>query len=353
MNKIVDSIGKKPPNSFAGATKCSKMEHFRSILPPPVYPFQLSHADHFLGIGSCFVEQMGQRLAARKFSSFYNPLGIAFNPYAVALSLTRARQPKAYQVADLFEYQGLWHSFDHHGSFSAPSSLQTLAGMDLAQQAAHAQFQKASVLILTLGTANVWDHLAEKRIVSNCHKLPGHNFQRRRMDMAETVEVLGTALEACFGVHPELKVIITVSPVRYLREGIIENARSKATLLLATEQLCRSFDQVYYFPAYELLVDDLRDYRFYAEDLAHPNAQATDYIWDYFKNAFFDAATQIQTQELEKLHRAVQHRPLHPDAITHQTFLHQQLEYIIRLESKYPSLDFSAEKSIFHQQLNS
>ena len=327
------------------------MEHFRSVLPPPVYPFQFSHADHFLGIGSCFVEQMGQRLAARKFSSFYNPLGIAFNPYAVALSLTRARQPKAYQVADLFEYQGLWHSFDHHGSFSAPSPAQTLAGIELAQKAAHAQFQKASVLILTLGTANVWEHLAEKRSVSNCHKLPGHNFQRRRMDMAETVEVLGTALEACFGVHPELKVIITVSPVRYLREGIIENARSKATLLLATEQLCRSFDQVQYFPAYELLMDDLRDYRFYAEDLAHPNAQATDYIWAYFQNAFFDAATQIQTQELEKLHRAVQHRPLHPDAITHQTFLHQQLEYIIRLESKYPSLDFSSEKSIFHQQL--
>lgn len=333
------------------ATKCSKMEHFRSVLPPPVYPFQLSHADHFLGIGSCFVEQMGQRLAARKFSSFYNPLGIVFNPYSVALSLTRSRQPKAYQAADLFEYQGLWHSFDHHGSFSAPSPDQALAGIETAQRAAHAQFQKANVLILTLGTANVWDHLAEKRIVSNCHKLPGHNFQRRRMNLAETVEVLGTALEACFGVHPKSKVILTVSPVRYLREGIVENARSKATLLLAAEQLCHSFAQVYYFPAYELLMDDLRDYRFYAEDLAHPNAQATDYIWAYFQNAFFDAATQIQIQELEKLHRAVQHRPLHPDTVTHQTFLHQQLEYITRLESKYPTLDFSAEKSIFHQQL--
>ncbi len=329
------------------------MEHFRSVLPPLVYPFHLSHADHFLGIGSCFVEQMGQRLAARKFSSFYNPLGIAFNPYAVALSLSRSLQPKAYQVGDLFEYQGLWHSFDHHGSFSAPASVQTLAGIDVAQHAAHAQFQKASVLILTLGTANVWDHLAEKRVVSNCHKLPGHNFQRRRMDMAETVEVLGTALEACFEVHPKLKVIITVSPVRYLREGIVENARSKATLLLATEQLCRSFDQVHYFPAYELLVDDLRDYRFYAEDLAHPNPQATDYIWDYFQNAFFDTTTQIQIQELEKLHRAVHHRPLHPDSVTHQTFLQQQLQYLATLENKYPTLDFSAEKSIFHQQLNS
>lgn len=327
------------------------MEHFRSIMPPLVYPFQLSYADHFLGIGSCFVEQIGQRLTARKLSSFYNPLGIAFNPYSVALSLTRASQPKNYQVVDVFEYQGLWHSFDHHGSFSAPSPDQTLAGIALAQRAAHTQFQKASVLILTLGTANVWEHLAEKRSVSNCHKLPRASFQRRRMDLPEIVEVLGAALEACFEVHPELKVVLTVSPVRYLREGIVENARSKANLLLATEQLCHAFTQAHYFPAYELLMDDLRDYRFYAEDLAHPNPQATDYIWSYFKNAFFDAATQIQIQELEKLNQAVQHRPLHPDTVTHQTFLHQQLEYITRLENKYPTLDFSAEKSIFHQQL--
>ena len=333
------------------ATKCSKMEHFRSVLPPPVYHFQLSYADHFLGIGSCFVEQMGQRLAARKFSSFYNPLGIAFNPYSVALSLSRAKQPKAYQAADLFEYQGLWHSFDHHGSFSAPALVQTLAAIEQAQQAAHSQFKKTSVLILTLGTANVWDYTAGKRIVSNCHKLPGHQFQRRRLDLAETVEVLGTALEAGFELRPDLKVILTVSPVRYLREGIVENARSKATLLLATEQLCRSFVQVHYFPAYELLMDDLRDYRFYAEDLAHPNAQATDYIWGYFKRAFFDAATQLQIQELEKLHHAVQHRPLHPDTVTHQTFLQQQLQYLADLENKYPTMDFSGEKFIFQQQL--
>jgi hypothetical protein len=311
----------------------------------------LSYADHFLGIGSCFVEQIGQRLTARKFSSFYNPLGIAFNPYSVALSLSRASQPKAYQVSDLFEYRGLWHSFDHHGSFSAPSPEQALAGIELAQEAAHAQFQKSSILILTLGTANVWDHLAEKRSVSNCHKLPRASFQRRRMELPEIVEVLGSALEACFAVHSELKVVLTVSPVRYLREGIVENARSKATLLLASEQLNQSFAQVHYFPAYELLMDDLRDYRFYADDLAHPSSQATDYIWAYFKNAFFDAATQTQIQELEKLNQAVQHQPLHPGTVTHQTFLHQQLEYITRLENKYPTLDFSAEKSIFYQQI--
>jgi hypothetical protein len=271
LNKIVESIGKKTTNSFTDAIKCSKMEHFRSVLPPPIYPFQLSYSDHFLGIGSCFVEQIGQRLKARKFSSFHNPLGIAFNPYSVALGLARVIHRKEYQPADLFEYQGLWHSFDHHGSFSAPSPAQALAEIESAQKAAQAQFQKASVLILTLGTANVWEHLLEKRSVSNCHKLPRVSFQRRRMELAEIVAALGKALEASLEVHPELKVILTVSPVRYLREGIIENGRSKATLLLATEQLCQAFPQVHYFPAYELLMDDLRDYRYYAEDLAHPN----------------------------------------------------------------------------------
>lgn len=332
-------------------TKCSKMEHFRSVLPPPVFPFKLNYSDHFLGIGSCFVEQMAQRLLQRKFSAISNPLGIAFNPYSVALGLQRAIVPKIYQAENLFEHQDLWHSFDHHGSFSAPSIGATLANIHQAQQIAHAQFQKVSTILLTLGTANIWEHQLENRIVANCHKLPGQTFQRRRMGVAEVVDILSVVLQACFQQRPAAKVILTVSPVRYLREGIIENTRSKATLLLACEELCRHFEQVYYFPAYELVMDDLRDYRFYAEDLAHPNAQATDYVWTYFKNAFFSPVTQVQMHELEKLHQAQLHRPLHSDSVSHQTFLRQQLEYISSLEYKYPSLDFSLEKSIFQPQL--
>lgn len=332
-------------------TKCSKMEYFRSVLPPLVFPFKLSYSDHFFGVGSCFVEQIAQRLLQRKFSGVYNPLGLAFNPYSVALGLQRAMGPKSYQAEDLFEHQGLWHSFDHHGSFSAPSMEATLANIYQAQQAAHEQFQKTTVILLTLGTASIWEHQVEKRIVANCHKLPGQAFQRRRMSESEVVEVLSAALQACFQQRSAAKVILTVSPVRYLREGIVENTRSKATLLLACEELCRHFEQVHYFPAYELIMDDLRDYRFYAEDLAHPNAQATDYVWAYFKNAFFDPLTQAQMLELEKLYQAQLHRPIHPDSVSHQTFLQQQLVYISSLEDKYPSLDFSNEKSIFQQQL--
>jgi hypothetical protein len=328
-----------------------KMEHFRSILPPMAYPFQLSYADHFLGVGSCFVEEMGQRLRGLKFSIQFNPQGIVFNPASVALSQERMLIPKRYQAEELFQHQGLWHSFDHHGSFSSTSPENTLQHIHQAQSAGQIQLQKASVLLLTLGSANVWQHLAQERIVSNCHKLPGSMFQRKRMSVAEIVDTLSKSLHAILALRPAIKIILTVSPVRYLREGLMENTRSKATLLLAVEQLCQQFEQAHYFPAYELLMDDLRDYRFYAEDLAHPSHLATTYIWDYFKQSFFEPVALNQLQDLEKLKQATLHRPLHPESASHQQFIIQQLEYIQRLEHKYPEMDFSVEKNIFSHQL--
>jgi hypothetical protein len=327
------------------------MEHFRSLLPKLDYPFRLTYADHFLGIGSCFVEQMAERLQGHKFSSVHNPHGIVFNPYSVALGLNRLIQPKTYTLADLQEHQGLWYSFEHHGSFSTPDPAATLQNIQRAQTLAAAQFQRSTVLLLTLGTANVWEHQQLQRIVSNCHKLPGSTFQRRRMSVAEIVDTLGAVFHKTVAALPQIKVILTVSPVRYLREGVLENNRSKASLILAAEQLCHDFASVHYFPAYELLMDDLRDYRFYAPDLAHPSPQAIEYIWDYFKSSFFDAATQAQMQAIEKLQLALQHRPLHPNTSAHQTFLQQQLLYLAVLEKEYPALDFSSEKSIIHQQL--
>ena len=327
------------------------MEHFRSVFPAIVYPFQLSYADHFFGIGSCFVEQIGQKLSAHKFSIFYNPLGIAFNPASVALGLDRVSTPKSYRATDLFEHQGLWHSFDHHGSFSHPDIDQTLNNIHSAQENGHAQFKKSTVLLLTLGTANVWEHLAQNHIVSNCHKLPGQVFRRRRLSVAETVEIIGSSLQSLVATRPEIVVILTVSPVRYLREGLLENTRSKASLILAAEQLSQNFAQVHYFPAYELLMDDLRDYRFYAEDLAHPSPQATAYIWDYFKKSFFAPTVIQQMQEIEKIVHAAQHRTLHPESVSHRQFLTQQLEYLTRLEDKYPEMDFSSERNTFLHQL--
>lgn len=327
------------------------MEHFRSILPPMAYPFQLSYTDHFLGVGSCFVEEMGQRLRDLKFSIQFNPQGIVFNPASVALGLERMLVPKIYQAEELFQHQGLWHSFDHHGSFSSTSPADTLQHIHQAQFEGQIQFQKASVLLLTLGSANVWEHLAQERIVSNCHKLPGNMFQRKRMSVAEIVDTLSKSLHAILALRPDLKIILTVSPVRYLREGLMENTRSKATLLLAVEQLCQQFEQVHYFPAYELLMDDLRDYRFYAVDLAHPSHLATTYIWDYFKQSFFAPVVLNQLQDLEKLKQATLHRPLHTESASYQQFITQQLEYIQRLKHKYPEMDFSVEKNIFSHQL--
>jgi hypothetical protein len=351
VKKTLDFLHMHFKISVQGELKPMKMEHFRSILPPITYPFQLSYADHFLGVGSCFVEEMGQRLRDLKFSIQFNPQGIVFNPASVALSLERMLVPKIYQAEELFQHQGLWHSFDHHGRFSSPSSEDTLHHIYQAQSQGQIQLQKASVLMLTLGSANVWQHLTRERIVSNCHKLPGSMFQRKRLSVAEIVETLSKNIQEILILRPAVNIILTVSPVRYLREGLLENTRSKATLLLAVEQLCQQFDRVHYFPAYELVMDDLRDYRFYAEDLAHPSSLATHYIWDYFKQSFFAPEVLNQLQDLEKLKQASLHRPLRPESASHQQFIAQQLEYIQRLEHKYPEMDFSVEKNIFNHQL--
>ena len=265
------------------------MSEFRTVLPQQKAPIEISYQDQLLSLGSCFAVHIGERLKKYKFQILNNPFGIIYNPHSLVTSLERLENGRKYQIPDLFEHQGLWHSFDHHGFFSHPDRMQTLAAINRTLDAGHKQYNQCSRLLLTLGTAYVFKYKTNDRIVANCHKLPNSAFDRHRLTQGNIVGSLTQALRNFQKKRPDLQVILTISPVRHLRDGMIENQRSKAQLVLAVAEICRTLDFVHYFPAYELQLDDLRDYRFYGRDLSHPNELAIEYIWEYFTNAFFQA----------------------------------------------------------------
>ncbi len=314
------------------------MTSFRTILEVPPSDVSISHHNRLLAIGSCFAEHIGARLQALQFDLQLNPFGILYNPYSIAYSIERLRAGTPYQAEDLFFHNDLWHSFDHHGKFNHPNSAQALEGINQALAQSTAALQVADRILLTLGTATI--HLLREngRIVANCHKVPATYFERRRMEVVEIADCISQACEALAKSKPELRIILTVSPVRHLRDGFIENQRSKATLLLAVEELLRRHTYMRYFPAYEILMDDLRDYRFYDTDMTHPSATAIDYIWEQFAGAFFKEDTRALVAAIQKINTALAHRPFHHNTPAHQAFLKKLRADMATLQMQHPFL---------------
>jgi hypothetical protein len=310
-------------------------------------PFTLTHADRIVVIGSCFAEHIGERLKAHKFSTLVNPSGILYNPVSIAQLLERLLDPEANFSEDAFQYQGLWHSWEHHGRFSHPERQTFEQQLHVAHRQAADFAASANRLFLTLGTAQVFALRTNGRIVANNHKAPADWFEQQRLSVEHTAHRLAAALEAWKTARPDVQIVLTVSPVRHLRNGMVENQRSKAVLLLACEQLCARYPFVHYFPAYELLLDDLRDYRFYAADMVHPSETAVNYIWDYFASAFFPPQTAQLVAQIARIRAAAAHRPFHPDAPEHRAFARQQYDAIRQLLQQHPTLDFSEELAHF------
>lgn len=304
-----------------------------------------------LALGSCFAEHIGTRLLNRKFDLFLNPTGIIYNPVSVLQTLELLQRGDQIRSSDLFQYQELWHHFNFHGRYAHPDPEKALELMNTSISEVHKIWPQLDRLIITWGTAYAYRHLEQDRIVANCHKLPGKNFERFRLSLDQFLPDYVNILQQWKLQQPDLQVLISVSPVRHLRDGLVANQRSKAVLLLAAEQLCRELDFVHYFPAYELVLDDLRDYRFYDRDLAHPNETAVDYVWEYFQRSCLDDATRQIAQRVEPIMRAARHRPFHSATEAHRQFCRQQLEKINMLEAEYPFLDFALEKDHFSQAI--
>jgi len=329
------------------------MSDFRTILPLQKSSLSIDYQSPILCMGSCFTQNIGQRLIDFKFPTLINPFGILYNPLSIKNNLDHLLAVKNYTSEDLFFHQDLWHSFDHHGAFSNPDQNSILSQINTRLKAAQLFLKKTKILILTFGTSNIFIKKSTQKVVANCHKIPNMEFEKRRLTIAEILEALTPVLEKLNATHPEMEVIFTVSPVRHLKDGLLENQRSKATLLLAIEALTQQFPFAHYFPAYELVLDDLRDYRFFEKDMAHPNELAIEYIWNAFQTTYFSVSTKAIFKQIKKVVQASLHRPFHAETNTHQQFVKKQLEKIELLTQQYPFLEFTKEYHLFKAQLSS
>lgn len=325
---------------------------FQTKVELPVgLPF-ITHSGQLLLLGSCFAENMGSLLSEAKFRVDMNPYGILYNPLSVSAALSEILKGKEYQEEDLFFYKDLWHSPMHHGSFSASTQKETLQNINIRLWQAHQSIGKIDWCMLTFGTAYVYEREETRQLVSNCHKQPEKQFVRRLLSVDEIVEVYEKLIEEMIGGNSGLKILFTVSPIRHVRDGMHANQLSKSTLLLAIDRLQQLFpEQVFYFPSYEILLDELRDYRFYADDMLHPSPLAIQYIWERFSETFFSEESKQVITYVEEIQSGLRHKPFHPLSESYQRFLGQIVLKIERLNGKYPYLDFEKEKEICHIRL--
>jgi len=321
-------------------------------LEPPV-----NYRDKILLTGSCFTEHIGNYLKDVKFNILQNPNGILFEPLGVCNSLVSYIENRRYEAADLFCLDEAWHSWQHHSRFSSIDPVAGLKQINDAQQEAHDFLKEADWLIITLGSSFVYKLTENHTLftkgerpgstVVNCHKAPAQNFTKHLSTIEEMVTALDGVIYRLFKFNERLKIIFTISPVRHLRDGVMENNRSKARLIETVHHLVNKFDRLYYFPAYELVIDVLRDYRFYDIDMVHPNYAATQFVLEKFAETCMDETTQMLSEEIRKLVISYSHKPFNPGSVQHRKFLQSQLEKVKQLQQQHPYLDFTKEQSYF------
>lgn len=309
-------------------------------LPQP--PVRIRHTDKILLLGSCFTEHISSRLAQGGFQIASNPQGILFNPISTAQALENVRSNRQWQEADLFQMNGLWNSWQHHSRFSHTDPQAALADMNAATGAAASILQEARWILITLGTSFQYVLRESGQPVANNHRAPGHYFEKQLLSTEAILDAWQPLLQTLFTDWPQIRVVFTVSPVRHARDGAIANNRSKGRLLDAVHTLCELFPQkCLYFPAYELVVDVLRDYRFYDIDLIHPNHAATSYVWEQFVTHWVAPEDVPLLEELAALQTARAHRSRFPETAAHKAFLTQMHAKAIALQAQYPRLNLS------------
>jgi hypothetical protein len=287
---------------------------FQTKVQIPSSALKIGYQDHVLALGSCFAENIGKRMSDAYFLIDVNPFGVLYNPLSIKNSLELLLHDKSFTSNDIFEYNSKWQSFSHSTQFSDPNSLVCLEQINSRLNASRSFFKQSETVIITFGTAWIFEDINTGQVVSNCHKLPARSFTRRRLTVQEIVDSYMMIIGKLHAFNPALQIIFSVSPIRHWKDGAHENNISKSTLLLAIDELQKEVEQVHYFPAYEIQMDELRDYRFYASDMLHPSDVAVDYIWEKFCETYFSNETQLLKTIVQQLNADLAHRPLHPEA---------------------------------------
>ena len=309
--------------------------NFRTELKAPDFPFKINHQHQILSIGSCFADLMGQRLLDNKFDVLSNPFGVIFNPISIFKLLSLSLQGQMIHPENFLTHLEMWYHYDLHSTFCGQDQAALQKTIVSQINSVSDYIQKTDYLILTFGTAWVYVLKSQRDIVANCHKQPASLFEKRLLSIQEIKETFKKVYDLISVQNPRLKFIITVSPVRHIKDTLTLNSVSKSVLRIAAYELTKQFsEQVFYFPSYEFLLDDLRDYRFYEADMIHPNQVAEDYIWQKFGESFFDTETLTLLRKWTKLRQALTHRAFQPQSQSHQEFLKNTLQSLEALNTK-------------------
>ena len=317
--------------------------HFRTQIPVPKSNFPIDYDARIVSLGSCFAENIGAKLDYFKFCNETNPFGIIFNPVSLDKVLRRCLELDFYTEEDVFFHNERWNCYEVHSERSNADKEEFLFQLNQTVKRMHQQLQEASHCIITLGTAWVYRHLQSGEIVANCHKVPQKHFAKELLSVAAIQDSLTTLITRLRSFNPELQFIFTVSPVRHLKDGFVENQQSKAHLIAALHEVLQTEinkDTTQYFPSYEIMMDELRDYRFYAEDMLHPNTVAINYIWESFRQTMVAERSYPVMDAVEVIQKGLLHRPFHPDSESHLQFTANLKRKMALLQEKYPDITF-------------
>lgn len=308
---------------------------------------EITYDDKLLLVGSCFSENIGKKLSQIKYSVNVNPIGIIYHPIPLHNSIIDALHNVRISESDLNKnIDGRYTAWNFHSKLCTVDANQTLHNLNVGIQSLRSSLLKADYMFITYGTAYYYEH-KEFGPVANCHKFPNSHFNKKlssSQDLVESFEDMFLALKA---INPDIKILMTVSPIRHIKDGIIANNRSKAALITAVHTICEKHNDCQYLPSYELLIDDLRDYRYYNDDMVHPSPKAINYIWHKIKNHILDASEANLRSSILKIVNASTHRPFNPASSEHQKFKNSQKLAISNILENYPAIDFSEELKIF------
>ncbi len=305
---------------------------------------QIDYSSQLLLLGSCFSENIGAKLDYFKFQNIQNPLGILFHPLAIEKLVYKAVRKETYTEQDVFFLNERWHCFDAHSTLSDVSKDILLDNLNEAIEQSYQQIAKASHIIVTLGTAWVYRKTGNGTVVANCHKVSQANFDKKLLDVKGIIKSLEHIISLVHSINSNTQFIFTISPVRHLKDGFVENQLSKAHLISAVHEIVKQVDAMY-FPSYEIMMDELRDYRFYADDMVHPSSMAIDYIWDKFCDVWVNKDALDIMNHVDEIQRGLKHRPFNPSSTAHEKFIKSIRDKIAYIKNDYPYMNFNIPKA--------
>ncbi|WP_338408762.1 GSCFA domain-containing protein [uncultured Flavobacterium sp.] len=317
--------------------------NFTTKIPISKTNFPIDYSSKIVSLGSCFAVNMAEKFDYFKFQNSCNPFGILFHPLAIEKLIKFAVSGNQFTEQDVFFYNESWHCFDVHSDLSNSSKEELITHLNTIVQSTHRLLSESTHIIITYGTSWAYRNIETNQIVANCHKVPQKEFIKEILSVQSVEKSIHNTIDLIEKINPDCKIIFTVSPVRHLKDGFVENNVSKSNLLVAIYQQlqtdhCKLTTE--YFPSFEILMDELRDYRFYAEDMLHPNTVAIDYIWQRFSETTISQESHSIMKEVESIQKGLSHRPFNPNSASHLKFGVELAQKIININSRYPFIKF-------------